>query len=68
VETTVTNITVLEGRREGREESREWRVGRGIGDRIRDWVMSEIVHRREGKGREKRDGKKRKEEKGAGSY
>jgi hypothetical protein len=46
VETTVTDITILEGRREGREESREWRGGSGIEDRIRDRVMSEIVHRR----------------------
>jgi hypothetical protein len=57
----VTDITVLEGRREGREESREWRGGRGIGDRIRDWVMSEIVHRREGKGEEGRKEEKRRE-------
>jgi hypothetical protein len=52
VETTVTDITVLEGRREGRKRD---------GDRIRDWVMSEIVHRREGKGEEGRKEEKRRE-------
>jgi hypothetical protein len=31
------------------------------GDRIRDWVMSEIVHRREGKGEEGRKEEKRRE-------